>query len=218
MINKIFNFSIYILRYLSILKPNYLVNGKIDFGSKKSNLYFKNCLKSAKFYTEYGAGDSTILAKKYNKKFVSIETDKSFYSYLKKNIPQIKYLNIGPTKYYSIPILPIFFIKNKINQYSNYIVNIFDTFKVVPDFILIDGRFRVLTTLKIILFLKKEKNVKNITIIIDDYLGRDHYQIIGDIIKVNLIGRFGVIKYNTKTKIDLKKINVAIKKFFYDFR
>ena len=218
MINKIFNLSIYILRYLSILKPRYLVNGKIDFGSKKSNLYFKNCLKSAEFYIEYGAGDSTILAKKYNKKFISLEADKSFYSYLKKSIRQIKYLNIGPTKYYSIPILPIFFIKNKINQYSNYIANISDTFKIVPDFILIDGRFRVLTTLRIILFLKKEKNVKNITIIVDDYLDRHHYKIIEDIIKVNLIGRFGVIKYNAKTKINLKKLNVAIKKFIYDFR
>jgi len=218
MINKIFNLSIYILRYLLILKPRYLVNGKIDFGSKKSNLYFKNCLKSAKFYIEYGAGDSTILAKKYNKKFISLEADKSFYSYLKKSIHQIKYLNIGPTKYYSIPILPIFLIKNKINQYSNYIANISDTFKIVPDFILIDGRFRVLTTLRIILFLKKEKNVKNITIIVDDYLDRHHYKIIEDIIKVNLIGRFGVIKYNAKTKINLKKLNVAIKKFIYDFR
>ena len=218
MINKIFNLSIYILRYLLILKPRYLVNGKIDFGSKKSNLYFKNCLKSAKFYIEYGAGDSTILAKKYNKKFISLEADKSFYSYLKKSIHQIKYLNIGPTKYYSIPILPIFLIKNKINQYSNYVANIYDTFKIVPDFILIDGRFRVLTTLKIILFLIKKQCTKNIIIIIDDYLDREHYQIVGGIINVNLIGRFGVIKYNTKTKINIKKLNMAIKKFFYDFR
>lgn len=218
MINKIFNLTVYILRYLSILKPRYLVNGKINFGSKKSNSYFKNCLKLSKFYMEYGAGDSTFLAKKYKKKFISLEADKSFYSYLKKSIHQIKYVNIGPTKYYSIPILPIFFIKNKINQYSNYIANISDTFKIVPDFILIDGRFRVLTILRIILFLKKEKNIKNIIIIIDDYLDRHHYKIIEDIIKVNLIGRFGVIKYNAKTKINLKKLNVAIKKFIYDFR
>ena len=218
MINKIFNLSIYIFRYLSILKPDYLVNGKINFGSKKSNLYFKKCLKLAKFYVEYGAGDSTILAKEYNKKFVSLEADKSFYSYLKKNIYQIKYLDIGPTKYYSIPILPIFFIKNKVNQYSNYIINIFDTFKVVPDFVLIDGRFRVLTTLKIILFLIKKKHKKNIIIIIDDYLDRDYYKIIGDITKVNLIGRFGVIKYNAKTKINIKKLNITTKKFLYDFR
>ena len=218
MINKIFNLAIYILRYILVLKPHYTLNDKIDFGSKKSNLYFKNCLKLSKFYMEYGAGNSTILAKKYNKKFVSLEADKSFYSYLKANIYQIEYLDIGPTKYFSIPILPIFFIKNKINQYSNYIVNIFDTFKEVPDFVLIDGRFRVLTTLKIILFLIKKKHTKDIIIIIDDYLDRDYYKIIGDITKVNLIGRFGVIKYNARTKINIKKLNITTKKFLYDFR
>ena len=115
MITKIFNLLLYILRYFSVIKTAYTINNKIDFGSTKSNLYFEKYLKKSKFYLEYGSGASTFFAKKNKKKFISLEADKSFYSFLKKNIKQIKYLDIGPTKYFSIPILPIFMIRKKIN-------------------------------------------------------------------------------------------------------
>ena len=217
MINKIFNLSIYILRYLSILKPRYLVNGKIDFGSKKSNLYFEKYLKKSKFYLEYGSGASTFFAKKNKKKFISLEADKSFYSFVKKNIKQIKYLDIGPTKYFSIPILPTYMIRKKINYYSNYLTNIYNSQGVIPDLILIDGRFRILTTLKIIRFLKKKK-AQNITIIIDDYLKRRHYKNIENIVTVHQVGRFGIIKYNPRIIINNKKLDSLINKFLHDFR
>ena len=217
MITKIFNLLLYILRYFSVIKTAYTINNKIDFGSKKSNLYFKKCLKSSKFYLEYGAGASTFFAKKNKKKFISLEADKSFYSFLKRNIKQIKYLDIGPTKYFSIPLLPVCIIKKKINYYSNYMTNIYNSLGVIPDLILIDGRFRILTTLKIIRFLKKKK-AKNITIIIDDYLVREHYKNIENIITVQLVGRFGIIKYNPRIIINNKKLDLLINNFLYDFR
>jgi hypothetical protein len=217
MITKIFNLLLYILRYFSVIKTAYTINNKIDFGSKKSNLYFKKCLKSSKFYLEYGAGASTFIAKKNKKKFISLEADKSFYSFLKRNIKQIKYLDIGPTKYFSIPLLPVCIIKKKINYYSNYMTNIYNSLGVIPDLILIDGRFRILTTLKIIRFLKKKK-AKNITIIIDDYLVREHYKNIENIITVQLVGRFGIIKYNPRIIINNKKLDLLINNFLYDFR
>ena len=83
MISKIKNFLIYILRYFSIINSNYKISSSINFGSKTSNDYFKRLLKTSKSYLEYGSGSSTLLAKKLNKKFISIETDKSFYSFLK---------------------------------------------------------------------------------------------------------------------------------------
>lgn len=216
MITKIFNLFLYILRYFSVIKTAYTISKEIDFGSKKSNFYFKKCLKTSKFYMEYGAGVSTFFAKNNKKKFISLEADKSFYYFMKKNIKQIKFLDIGPTKYFSTPILPIYLIKKKINYYSDYIKNIYESFGIIPDLILIDGRFRILTALKIIRFLKTKS--KNITIIIDDYLMRKHYKDIEKIISVKLIGRFGVIKYSPKIKINDKKLDFLINKFFYDFR
>ena len=217
MITKIFNLLLYILRYFSVIKTAYTINNKIDFGSKKSNLYFEKYLKKSKFYLEYGSGASTFFAKKNKKKFISLEADKSFYSFLKKNIKQIKYLDIGPTKYFSIPILPTCMIRKKINYYSNYLTNIYNSQGVIPDLILIDGRFRILTTLKIIRFLKKKK-AQNIIIIIDDYLKRRHYKNIENIVTVHQVGRFGIIKYNPRIIINNKKLDSLINKFLHDFR
>ena len=83
MISKLINFFIYLLRYFSILKTKYEVSGKINFGSNQANNFFKKHLKKCKFYLEYGSGNSTILANKLKKKYVSIEADKSFFNYLK---------------------------------------------------------------------------------------------------------------------------------------
>ena len=115
MIKKIINLSIYLLRYFSIINTKYKVSDKINFGSKQSNTFFRTNLKKCKFYFEYGAGNSTLLASKLKKKYISIEADKSFFNYLKyqKKISNLKYINIGPTKYFSYPILPFFFIHYK---------------------------------------------------------------------------------------------------------
>ena len=198
MIKKITNLSIYLLRYLSIISTKYKVSNKISFGSNLSNDFFKKNLKKCKFYFEYGAGSSTLLANKLHKKFISIESDKSFYKYLKnkKKIKNLRYLDIGPTKYFSHPILPHFIIKKKIYLYSNYINFIFLNTKEIPDFILIDGRFRVSTCMYILNFLLKKKIKKKIIIILDDYINRENYKILEKVVQVIKIGRFGVITYN----------------------
>ena len=116
---KIYNLIIYLLRYFSIIVPRYELSHKINFGSKRSNEFFKKNLKNCNFYLEYGSGNSTLLAVKYKKKFISIEADRSFYNYLKTNkkISDIKYINIGPTKYFSFPILPFYLIEKRITEY-----------------------------------------------------------------------------------------------------
>ena len=83
MISKIINFSIYLLRYFSILKTKYKVSSEINFGSNQANSFFKKHLKKCKFYLEYGSGNSTLLAVRYKKKFISVEGDRSFYNYLR---------------------------------------------------------------------------------------------------------------------------------------
>ena len=113
MLKKINNLIIYILRYFSIIGfNNYKVSNNINFGSHDANNFFIKSIKNSKLFLEYGSGNSTLYAKKL-KKFLSIETDKSFYNFMRnKNIKNILYSNIGPTKYYSHPILPIFLLKN----------------------------------------------------------------------------------------------------------
>ena len=148
MIKKMINLTIYILRYFSIIKDfDYKVSKKIKFGSKNADEYFVKNLKKSKYYLEYGSGSSTILAKKYKKKFLSIETDKSFFRYMRNlKIDEIVYANIGPTKYYSQPILPTLLLKNQIKEYASKIEIFFKKFNRLPDLVLIDGRFRVYVT------------------------------------------------------------------------
>lgn len=219
MIKKFFNLIIYILRYFSIINNhNYTVSKKIKFGSKKANQYFIKMIKKTKFYLEYGSGSSTILAKNIKKRFLSIETDKSFFNYMRKlKIIEVIYSNIGPTKYYSFPILPTLLLKNQIKKYANQTNNFYQKFGSLPDLVLVDGRFRVFVTLMVIdFFLKKNQN-KNLTIVIDDYKFRKNYHVLEKIVKIKLIGRLGIINLNNKTKINLSKLNKFSEKFIYDF-
>jgi hypothetical protein len=212
MINKIINLTIYLLRYFSIIKTIYKISNKVNFGSYVSNKFFKKNLKNCKFYLEYGAGSSTFLAKKLNKNFLSIEADKSFYTFIKnKGVKNINFADIGPTKYYSIPILPTYLILNKIKIYANQIRNFFQKFNNLPDFILIDGRFRVFVTLSIIEFYLSKKKLVNLTLIIDDFKNRKNYHSLRKIFKIKLVGRFGVIKLNKRSKIKKHVIKKYLK-------
>ena len=219
LIKKFFNLLIYILRYFSIVDVNYNnISDNIDFGSKDANLFFVKSLKKSKYYLEYGSGNSTFLSKKYKKKFLSIETDKSFYRFLKrKKIKEVIYSDIGPTKYYSIPILPTILLKKNIINYANLINFFKKKFKQNPDLILIDGRFRVYVALKILIFCINNIINKNIIIIIDDFKYRKNYHIIKKITKIKLVGRMGVMKINKKTKLNQKKIKKNLKKYMLSF-
>ena len=68
--NKIINFYPYhFLRYHNIIKNEYNISSNLSFGKIESK-YFKNQLLKSKFYLEFGSGNSTVLAKNKNKKFM----------------------------------------------------------------------------------------------------------------------------------------------------
>lgn len=215
--NKFKNLIIYILRYLNILNFNYNLKKKIDFGSEESSKYFTNSLKKINNYFEIGSGSSTYLVDSLGLRYLSIEGDKSFYNYLKKkNIKKVSYINIGPTKYFSYPILPYFIIKNKVRRYTTSIKYFIQKYNATPELILIDGRFRVLCTLNTIEELKISGLKFNTKIIIDDYINRKNYHCIEEFVQVKKVGRFGVFIIDNNTKINFKKINLLPKKVLYN--
>ena len=144
----------------------------IDFGDQKTNNFFLKKLKKSKFYFEYGSGTSTLIANKLKKKFVSVELDKLYYKIIKKKINnnKIKFFNIGPVGEFSYPIL------KKKKKIINYIesINIYFKNKNYPDFVLVDGRFRVACCLNILMNIQK-KSLK-LSILLDDYEKRSHYK------------------------------------------
>ena len=62
--------------------------------------------------------------------------------------------------------------------------------KKFPDFILVDGRYRVLTGVALYKFFKT--NQQHFSIIFDDYYKRNFYSTLDKLFYINKIGRFGV--------------------------
>ena len=102
----------------------------------------------------------------------------------------MEYINIGPVGDFSYPLLKN---KNKIKKYIQSIDKEFQNEKF-PDFILIDGRFRVACALNLLKFTQVKKNLCKI--IIDDYRNRKEYHILEKFFFINKIGRFGILKIN----------------------
>ncbi len=82
-IKRILQIIYHILRYHNKIKINYKLKKTPNFDSRISNYFFKKKLKRSKFYFEYGSGSSTIFANKLLKEYISIESDRNFYLFMK---------------------------------------------------------------------------------------------------------------------------------------
>ena len=176
----------------------------INFGSKKANEFFKKTLRKSSFYFEFGSGNSTILAEKFKKKFISIELDKTFFkkvSGILKKKNKVKYIDIGPVGEFSYPL---FKDRSKILDYIKSINKYFKK-KKFPNLILIDGRFRVACCINIFYLIKKYKY--NPIIILDDYKKRNYYKILNKIFNIKLIGRMAILKIKKNKKSSTLKLN-----------
>ncbi len=118
-----------------------------------------------------------------------------------------KYIDVGPVGEFSYPL-----IKNK-KKILNYInsINRYLEGKDYPDFILIDGRFRVACCLNLLRYLNK--NTSNIIILVDDFRKRHHYKILYQYFDIKLIGRMGLLK-SPKQKFNMKVFD----KYLFDSR
>jgi len=68
-----------------------------------------------------------------------------------------------------------------------------------PDFILVDGRFRVACCLNLLRFLDKEQF--DMIILIDDFKNRNHYKILYEYFNIKLVGRMALLT-SSKKKFD----------------
>lgn len=167
-------------------------------------------LENAKNYLEFGAGQSTKFALSFpNINFIySIESD---FSYIKLLINDLKisdkvisgmlhilYANIGPTKDFGYPIEP------PNDKYLNYTTNIWNNLPKDFDTILIDGRFRIATTLLSILYIN---NIS--TILIHDLNNRPAYHKVLEFVDI-LDSADSLIACKPKQTIDYKRLNQVI--------
>lgn len=211
----------YLLIYFNVFKNNF--SKKITIKNK----YFIQKLRYCKFYLEYGSGESTLLAVRFKKKFYSIESDKTYYNYLKNKIPKksgkvYKLINFSPTYQFSVPIfffIRKYFLKKKAKLYAQSPLDYLLKNKIIPELIFIDGRYRVLCCLMLYKYLKYLPSIclSKITILIDDYPMRNHYFILKKFFFIKNIENMALLKIK-KLLISKKNFDKLIDKYCLDFR
>ena len=205
----------HLLRYKSKKIRDYKVKNKISFGSKEANDYISTTLKKTNIFLEYGSGSSTLLAKKLNIESYSIETDLSFYRYMKTHqIKNYYSLNLGVVYFFSTPVFSFirkYYLNKRAKKFANSIFKLFNK-KFFPDTILVDSRYRVLCCLYIFKFCK----LYNIypKIILDDFRYRRYYLVLQKLFKIQLVGRLGILELK-ENEINVDRL---IEKYQYDTR
>lgn len=164
-------------------------------------------LSKSIYYLEFGSGYSTLLASKNpDISIVSMESDQEYLNFLQEkirsqgiNLSNIAFvhLDIGPTKEWGWPSSAL-----NASVFPNYAVGAMSKLKLkefTPDLILIDGRFRVASFLWSLLMFPKA------VILFDDYLERDYYHVVEEVLRPKeKVGRIAIFK--APKRISRKKL------------
>ena len=172
---------------------------------------FIEYLEKSKVYGEYGCGLSTVYAVNFaNKSTISIDTDtiwveKTIKAVNSNPILDISTANLGKVAIWGRP--ESYELRDNIKQYLNYIWSK----NTKPDFVLVDGRFRVAS------FLTTLKNANKGTVVcFDDYVTRSFYHIVEEFeIPIKCKGRQAIFIVNKN--YDVTKLDYFIEKFEFVF-
>ena len=177
---------------------------------------FKNHLKKSRCYFEYGIGGSTVQAYKLsNIPIYGIETCLKWIEKVEKNIKDKKrykcqFIDIGPTGSWGKPLT-----EEKKNNWTDYPTAIFNMdFKIPPDLILIDGRFRVACVLSAIKYI--QQNNINATLLLHDCLRKEYRPINKYIKRVNQHQE--LLAFKPKKNINIEELDKDFEKYKYQIR
>lgn len=167
---------------------------------------FKTEIAKASSYLEYGSGGSTLLADRAGSPAVSVESDRHYAEAVRSRIEgdQLELINpdMGLTGIRGTPVF------RKSIKSERYIEAPFPR-EPFPDFILVDGRYRVACALAV---AKKAFHVgRRATLMFDDYARRRYYHWIEEHLgKPELVGRAAFFNIGSKA-IAQSAIDIAAK-------
>ena len=175
--------------------------------------FFKNNLDSQTIYGEYGCGLSTsYVLSNFDIPVYSVDSSRKWVDRIKKknennHYLKINYVNIGNVTDYSWGRPDDYALRDNFLNYANDIWS----HELKPNFVLIDGRLRVLCFL-----ISLKKCNPGTKIIFDDYVTRKYYHIIEELVKPSSQdSRQGFFEVGDKKNIDMKKLDFLINKFNY---
>jgi len=160
--------------------------------------HFLSLIRGCRLYLEYGSGGTTLLAAALKKPFISVDTDQRFLQSLRQKIgtlapdQRLIHANIGLTGPWGIPFPPGEPSSRRLKRWKGYAES---PWRLIsndyPDFVLVDGRFRVATALTCCLHLSARSDVQ---IAVDDYY-RPAYHVIEQHARlVRVVGRMAIFQ------------------------
>lgn len=197
--------------------------GHEPFFDEQTKSIFLQKIIDAETYVEYGGGGSSFQATQNAAKVITVESDKRFLNALIAEMaPNILanqwipcYVDIGFTGTWGNPVdqRPI---NRNIERWGNYVDRPWTIIRErnwpQPDFLLIDGRFRVACALKARVELN---SVPEINILIDDYSVRPWYWVLSNFFHVSKFGRSALL---TKKDVDERDLELALNYYKSDIR
>ena len=173
---------------------------------------FKDVLKTSKIFGEYGCGLSTEwVLKNTNADIVSVDSSRDWVDKIssgnaacKKRL-KLKYIDLGEVENWGRPVG-----YEKSYNFINYFNWIWNQ-DILPDTVLIDGRFRVCCFLTSIKYANE-----NTKIIFDDYNNRPYYHVVEKFVKKEqTCGRQALFIVKNKNDINIDLLNIEINNFHY---
>jgi hypothetical protein len=168
--------------------------------------FLREKLSNSRCYLEFGAGYSTLIASDHPSiRVISFETDVNYCEFIQKKLVEkgdshkveIVHVDIGPTGEWGWPE-----VNPEESRFPNYLwapISRIKSDDFNPDLILIDGRFRVATFLACLI------EFPGVKIVFDDYLDREFYHIVEEILKPkSVVGRIAFFK--SPNRLSRKKI------------
>jgi len=153
------------------------------FGGDES--LFKKLIASATVYGEYGMGKSTRFAIAHTDcKVLAVETSAEYVNSIARELKEdprleARHVDVGPVGKWGRPLTYA-----KRDNFLTYASSIWDRDEK-PDFVLVDGRFRVPCFLYSLLHASSGTRI-----IFDDYVPRPHYHVVEEVLRpVEFCGR-----------------------------
>lgn len=187
---------------------------------EESTSFFERELSKARSYVEYGSGGSTRMADRLRVPTISIEGDRHYAKAVRKTLTvqstvDLRWKDIGVTGFWSVPVLK----KLKPARLRRWLAYVEAPFKRAtkdgfPDFVLVDGRFRVACALEAVRSANQAGQV--VTVMFDDYAtpGRDYYRSVETLLGApQMAGRAAIFRSDASKTITKDDVAEAVRDY-----
>ncbi|WP_164461443.1 tetratricopeptide repeat protein [Alcaligenes faecalis] len=176
--------------------------------------FFESCLDQAQHYYEFGSGGSTKLAASMGLNVHGVESDRRWLEQLHAEVGEackVNHVDIGPTKEWGYPV-----DLRAADQFPNYSRSI-HTQDLPFDLILVDGRFRVASTLESIDYVLEKGDRASARIFIHDFWNRAFYKPVLEFLDAEqTVETAGLFKI--KANINRERLQAVKTAFQQDYR